>query len=83
LLLCAVAFRVLAFALTRQDGPDSPLAAALGRDFKGKISLAVYVTAIPFAFLNHWLAMGLYVAIAILWLIPDRRIEKRAAGGAN
>lgn len=78
LLMCAVAFNVLSLILVRQDGPDSPLARALGGDFKGKISMLIYAAAIPLAFLNRWLALGLYVAIALMWLIPDRRIEKAA-----
>ncbi len=78
LLMCAIAFSILSRALIHQDGRDSLLGTALGRDFKGKISMVVYATAIPLCFLNRWLAMGLYVAIAVLWLVPDRRIEKRA-----
>jgi uncharacterized membrane protein len=77
--LCSLAFNILAWVMVRQDGGDSPLAVALGRDFKGKISLAIYAAAIPLAFVNRWLAVGIYVAIAILWLIPDRRIEKNLA----
>lgn len=78
LLMCAIAFNILGFALIQQDGQDSPLASAIGRDFKGKISIAVYAAAIALSFLNRWLALGLYVAIAVLWLVPDTRIEKRA-----
>jgi uncharacterized membrane protein len=52
------------------------LAAAIGGDFKGKISLVVYALAIPFAFVNAWLACGLYALVALMWLIPDRRIER-------
>ncbi|PQV62765.1 putative membrane protein [Abditibacterium utsteinense] len=81
--MCALAFRILAFALVRQDGDDSPLAAALGRDFKGKISIVVYAAAIPLSFVNRWLALGMYVAMSILWLVPDTRIEKRAMSGAD
>ena len=49
---------------------------ALGRDFKGKVSVVIYVLAVPLAFVNSWLACGLYVLVAVMWLIPDRRIER-------
>ncbi len=78
LLFCAVAFSILSLVLIRQDGHDSALAMALGRDFKGKISIFVYMAAIPVSFLNHYVALALYIAVAILWLVPDRRIESRA-----
>ncbi|NJN54234.1 MAG: hypothetical protein HC804_05420, partial [Anaerolineae bacterium] len=54
---------------------DSILATALGRDEKGKLSIVVYVVAIPLAFVSTWLAGALYVLVAIIWLLPDRRIE--------
>jgi len=57
--------------------PDSTLAIALGRDFKGKISIVIYLAAVGVAFLSSWSAFALYVAVAIMWLVPDRRIEKR------
>ena len=52
------------------------LATALGRDFKGKASLVLYIAAIPLAFVSPWLAAALYVAVAMMWLVPDRRIER-------
>jgi uncharacterized membrane protein len=52
------------------------LATAVGRDFKGAISVVIYVAAIPFSFVNSWVACGLYVLVAAMWLSPDRRIEK-------
>lgn len=76
LMAAAIAYYILARALIASEGRDSALAKALGRDWKGKISVVVYAIAIPLAFLNAWLAMLLYVAVAVLWLIPDRRIEK-------
>jgi len=76
LLLAAVAYFILARTLISLHGRDSVLATALGRDFKGKVSVAIYLVAIPLAFVNSWLACGLYVLVAIMWLIPDRRIEK-------
>ena len=55
---------------------DSTLAKALGRDRKGKLSLIIYAGAVPLAFVNPWLAFALYILVAVIWLIPDRRIEK-------
>jgi uncharacterized membrane protein len=75
LLMAAVAYYILTRSLIARHGADSVLANAVNRDFKGKISLAIYLAAIPLAFVSTWLAGGLYVAVAILWLIPDRRIE--------
>ena len=62
--------------LVAHHGKDSTLATAIGRDFKGKASLAIYTVAIPLAFANSWLALSLYVLVAIVWFIPDRRIER-------
>ena len=56
---------------------QSTLARALSRDFKGNLSLAIYALAIPLAFVSRWIAFGAYVAVAIMWLIPDTRIEKK------
>jgi uncharacterized membrane protein len=72
----AVAYFILARALIALHGRDSVLATALGRDRKGKISLVFYLAAIPVAFVYPWLSCALYVLVAIMWLIPDRRIEK-------
>ena len=77
LLCAAIAYFILTRALLRIHTSDSMLAVALGRDFKGKISIVIYVAAIGLAFVRSWLACALYVAVAITWLIPDRRIEKR------
>jgi uncharacterized membrane protein len=76
LLLAGVAYYILVRTLIAHHGQDSPLAIALGQDFKGKISVVIYAVAIPLAFVNTWLACALYIAVAIMWLIPDRRIEK-------
>ena len=76
LLLAAVAHFILTRALLFIHGRDSVLATALGRDFKGKVSVVIYLVAIPLAFVNSWLAGALYVLVAVMWLIPDRRIEK-------
>ncbi|HEX8235272.1 MAG TPA: TMEM175 family protein [Abditibacteriaceae bacterium] len=76
LLMAAIAYSLLTVQLVKQHGRDSQLGAAIGSDLKGKASLLVYVAAIPLAFVNRWLAFGLYVLVALAWLIPDRRIEK-------
>ena|SRR5579871_1694954 len=75
-LMAAVAYLILALALVAVEGRESKLAIALGKDRKGKISVALYVIAIPLAFLSPWIALALYVTVAVIWLIPDRRIEK-------
>jgi uncharacterized membrane protein len=79
LLMCAVAYTFLARALVILEGEDSALARAIGRDYKGTASLVLYVLAIPLAFVQTWLAFALYVTVAIIWFLPDRRIESRAS----
>jgi uncharacterized membrane protein len=76
LLLAALAYFILVRALLSLHGEESTLATALGRDFKGKLSLVIYATAVPLAFLVTWLAFGLYVLVAVIWLVPDPRIER-------
>ena len=76
LLLAAIAYLLLQQAILRQEGPASTLAVAVGRDRKGKLSLLLYVLAVPVAFLRPWMAATLYVAGAMMWLVPDRRIER-------
>ncbi|MDF5710091.1 MAG: TMEM175 family protein [Nostoc sp. S4] len=76
LLFSAIAYFILTRTLISVHGTDSTLAIAVGRDFKGKISLIFYALAIPLAFLNSWLACALYILVAVIWLIPDLRIEK-------
>ncbi len=76
LLLAAIAYTILTRALISVHGHNAILASAVGRDFKGKISLAIYAAAIPLAFVSSWLAFSLYVLVAIMWLVPDQRIEK-------
>ena len=76
-LLCAAcAYFILTRTLIGHHGRDSALATAVGRDVKGKISVGCYALAIPLAFVQTWLACALYVLVAVLWLIPDRRIEQ-------
>ena len=76
LLFSAIAYYILSQSLIASHGKDSALAIALGRDFKGKVSLVIYAVAILLAFVNSWFAGSLYTLVALLWLIPDRRIEK-------
>ena len=79
LFFAAMAYLILARTLISLHGQDSIIATALGRDFKGKISIVIYLVAVPLAFLSAWLAFGLYVLVAVIWLIPDRRIERTIA----
>ncbi|HXM47459.1 MAG TPA: TMEM175 family protein [Pyrinomonadaceae bacterium] len=79
LLCAAIAYFILARSLLSIHSPDSVLATALGADFKGKISMVIYLVAIPLAFVRSWLACGLYILVAVMWLVPDRRIEKKIA----
>ncbi len=76
LLLAAIAYTILTRALIVLHGTDSVLATAMGRDVKGKVSMAIYLAAIPLAFVQTWLAAALYISVAVMWLVPDRRIEK-------
>src|SRR6266850_5024560 len=76
LLFAAIAYFILTRLLLSLHPKDSALAIALGRDFKGKISMVIYAVAIPLAFVNSLLAGALYVLVAIMWLVPDRRIER-------
>ncbi len=75
LLMAGFAYTILVRVLVRHHGHESALARAIGRDFKGKVSLAAYVAAIALAFVHELIAMALYLAVAIMWLVPDRRIE--------
>ncbi|MBX7237038.1 MAG: TMEM175 family protein [Caldilineales bacterium] len=79
LLMAGVAYFILSRALIAVQGKDSLLAEAVGRDRKGMASMAIYAIAIPIALFAPWLAFGLYVLVAIIWFIPDRRIEKTLA----
>lgn len=79
LVLAAVAYYGLVHTLLRLHTSDSALAHAIGNDFKGKISLVIYVVAIALAFVNPWLSFALYLVVGTIWFIPDRRIEKNLA----
>jgi len=77
LLLAGVAYYILTRALIRLHGEDSTLATSIGSDAKGKISIAIYAAGIALAFLEPRLANLCYVAVAVMWLVPDRRIERK------
>src|SRR5215469_5362739 len=77
LLLAGVAYFILTRTLIQLHGQSSTLAASIGRDRKGRLSLAIYAAAIPLAFVRPWLAGIGYVIVAITWLVPDRRIERK------
>ena len=79
LLMNAIAYTILAAVLVKHEGKTSFLATALGRDWKGKISLACYVSAIALAFVNTYISFALYFVVACIWFIPDRRIEIKMA----
>jgi uncharacterized membrane protein len=81
LFLDAVAYTILQTTIIAADGRGSKLAQAVGNDFKGRISLACYAAAILLAFANYWFSYVLYVLVALMWLIPDRRLSARAAAG--
>ncbi len=77
-LMCAgIAYYVLARILVAEQGPDSRLARAFGRDWKGQISIVAYALGIGLAFVNQWISDAIYVSVALMWLVPDRRIESR------
>ena len=77
LLLSAIAYTILQYSIVAHHGPGSRLGEAIGSDLKGKISLASYLAAIPLAFVIPVVSNGIYVFVACLWLIPDRRIEAK------
>jgi uncharacterized membrane protein len=83
LLMAGFAYSLLVRALIARHGPDSVLAAAIGSDSKGNLSLVVYIMAILLAAVNRWVSFALYVAVAVLWLVPDRRIERALAAGKD
>ena len=76
LLMSAVAYLILQQRIIRSQGEASLLKAAVGTDWKGKLSLVLYLVAIPLAFLLSWLSVAIYVCVALIWLVPDKRIER-------
>jgi uncharacterized membrane protein len=77
MLCAAIAYYILAHSLVAAQGPNSRLARALGRDRKGKISVVLWAIGIGLAFVNAWMAVAIYVGVALMWLVPDKRIEKQ------
>ncbi|MDB6067307.1 MAG: hypothetical protein JWR26_3515 [Pedosphaera sp.] len=80
LLMASITFYILQRAIIARQGPNSLLKTAIGSDWKGKISPTLYAIAIPLAFVNSWIANAIYVLVAVLWFIPDPRIERVLAG---
>jgi uncharacterized membrane protein len=74
--MAAIAYTILMTLLVRHEGPDSPLAQAMGRDVKGKLSLAIYAAGVGLAFVQPLVSIALYVLVAMIWFIPDRRVER-------
>ncbi|MEQ8809867.1 MAG: TMEM175 family protein [Imperialibacter sp.] len=83
LLMAAVSYFILQIRIIKANGKDSVLAKALGSDAKGKASPVLYTIAIGCSFINEWIACGIYGLVALMWLIPDRRIEKKLKDGAT
>lgn len=77
LLLAAISYTILQTLIVAQQGANTKLKAAVGKDVKGKLSILCYVLAIPLAFVHQLISDGLYVLVALMWLIPDRRIESK------
>jgi uncharacterized membrane protein len=84
LLMAAIAYLILQKAIIRAEGSgESLVARAVGKDFKGKVSLVGYVAGIALAFVSPWAAVGMYAAVALMWVVPDRRIERQLSEGAE
>jgi uncharacterized membrane protein len=78
--VAGAAYNVLQRQVLAPGGRESRLAKAIGRDVKGKISVVAYAAAIPLAYANQWISDGLYVFVALIWLVPDRRVERALTG---
>lgn len=76
LLMAAIAYWILQQLIIASHGPDSVLKKAVGGDWKGKLPPILYAVAIPMAFVSRWVSLGIYILVALIWLVPDRRIEK-------
>ena len=81
LAMAAIGYTLLQSAIIARNGRSSALATAIGSDFKGKLSLAMYIAAVPIAFVKEWIAIFIYIAVALLWFVPDRRIESTSDRG--
>jgi len=77
LMLCGIAYWLLVIALHRLHGPQSTFARGLGNDLKGKLSVVIYLAAVALAFVNQWLGFALYVCVAAMWFVPDKRFERQ------
>jgi uncharacterized membrane protein len=77
--MAAIAYTILVRALIAAHGLDSTIAAAIGSDFKGYLSLALYLAGIAVSFLDSMAGFGFYVLVAMIWFVPDRRIERKVA----
>jgi len=75
LMMSGTSYYILQMAIKAAKGPDSQLASALGRDAKGKASIIIYAVAIPLTLVSRWISLAMYVLVAVMWLIPDRRLE--------
>ncbi len=75
-LACAIAYTICTIVVLRVEGPQSDIAKAIGKDKKGKISLAIYIVAAAVALFMPWVACGFFALVSLLWLVPDRRVEK-------
>ncbi len=76
MLMAAISYTILQITIIKTHGRESSLASAVGSDLKGKLSLLLYVIGIPLSFLNNWIGISLYAVVALIWFIPDRRIER-------
>ena len=76
LLMAGVAYWILARTIIIGEGENSLLAKAIGKDYKGNLSIVLYLLAIPLSFFNQWIAQSLYILVALIWLVPDKRIER-------
>ena len=81
LLMAAIAYYILAHSLVRLDGKNSALGQAFGKDWKGILSPIIYAAGIGLSFVNPWVGFTLYVFVAAIWFIPDKRIEKKLVNG--
>ncbi|HXS36807.1 MAG TPA: TMEM175 family protein [Flavipsychrobacter sp.] len=83
LIMNGFSYTILSLILIKHAGKNSTLAEAIGEDWKGKISLVIYAIAIALAFVNSWISLALYIVVAMMWFIPDRRIENKVAPHDN
>ncbi len=76
LMMAGIAYWILSSAIIHEDGADSLLAKAIGKDYKGKLSVVFYASALPLSFVNQWIAQAIFILVALMWLVPDKRIER-------